>query len=82
MDPNANLAAQERILTEYANTCGPVPDATRRLRELREALVDWLDRGGFQPDWRAYPQAAKYWRYAPHDTSRRELRETLARRAH
>lgn len=47
MDPNANLRAQ-------AST-----NNAAYLRELRNALADWLASGGFAPDWTAYPQAAK-----------------------
>jgi hypothetical protein len=54
MDPNANLAEQERILTS-----SPIDRA--RLRELRDALREWLGNGGFAPDWARHPKAAKYY---------------------
>ena len=61
MDPNVNLQEQETILQMYANTCGPVPEANTRLRELRQALEHWIDHGGFAPEWDACPLATKYW---------------------
>ena len=57
MDPNANLAEQERILNEDS--------ATRdrsRLKDLRFALRSWLDRGGFRPsNWSECPKASAYY---------------------
>lgn len=50
MDPDANLAEQ--------NTCTD----PARLRELRQALLQWLNRGGFAPNWKAYPAAARDFR--------------------
>lgn len=59
MDPNANLAEQASILAgrtqEPAEPYSEI-DAPR-LRELRVALDQWLYRGGFEPDWTAYPDA-------------------------
>jgi len=55
MDPNANLAEQAEC-TDSA-----------RLRELRQALLEWLQRGGFEPDWDANPEATadfNAWRIA------------------
>lgn len=68
MDPDANLAEQEQILTrrrQYAQAGGP-PSADERqdaarLRELRAALRAWLDAGGFAPDWTKAPLATKYY---------------------
>lgn len=60
MDPNANLAEQQRILDR-----GLTRGATyyyvdqSRLAELRRALCDWLRRGGFAPDWAAHPRGAE-----------------------
>jgi hypothetical protein len=45
MDPNANLAEQE--------TCTD----SARLRELRQALAQWLRNGGFEPNWATYRAA-------------------------
>jgi len=59
MDPNANLAEQQRILR--ARQPGSRTDAGR-LQELRAALAQWLHAGGFEPTWDAYPTAARYWR--------------------
>lgn len=63
MDPNANLQEQERILTTGGDRA--------RLRELRVALGEWLEGGGFAPDWSQAPRAARafkgyfqYWREA------------------
>lgn len=67
MDPEANLAEQESILTALR---AATPDEVRamrirgereRLRELRDALLDWLNAGGFEPDWLKYPQAADFY---------------------
>lgn len=56
MDPNANLAEQSTLLGASSRY-----DLNRR-RELREALDEWLARGGFAPDWTAYPTASKLFR--------------------
>lgn len=72
MDPNANLQEQERILARKHTPCG-VDGPTQadidqlradhpRLIELRWALRDWLyERGGFEPDWSACPNARKFY---------------------
>lgn len=64
MDPNANLKEQGELIgkKKYADKA--------RLQELREALAEWLNRGGFAPDWSAYPRTAKWYsrwqeRYRP-----------------
>lgn len=74
MDPNANLAEQEQLLSIAADITDPPyrrrTDGTlerrdrhidRRLADLREALAEWLANGGFAPDWQAQPTAAKYY---------------------
>ncbi len=53
MDPNANLKEQAYLLEQP-----PTADRRARLKELRLALRDWLDGGGFEPDWSAYRRAA------------------------
>jgi len=68
MDPNANLAEQDRILR--ARLPGERTDAGR-LAELRAALAGWLHRGGFQPDWSACPTAARHWRHVRASLDRR-----------
>lgn len=54
MDPNANLACQERLLLAGKRRCA-------ELRDLREALRGWLAQGGFEPSWAACPRAACYY---------------------
>lgn len=66
MDPNTNLQEQEQLLqeiSEYAeNPQHPACiNARADLRELRRALHDWLNAGGFQPDWSKAPNAARYY---------------------
>jgi hypothetical protein len=57
MDPNANLASQEQILsTRSAGVLGA------RLFDLRAALIAWLALGGFEPDWDKAPHARQYFR--------------------
>lgn len=56
MDPNANLLAQERILSNPKRG----NDEYRILRELRYALDIWLNRGGVDPVWSDCPLAARY----------------------
>jgi hypothetical protein len=63
MDPNANLQEQERIIAANAIIAANGRTATAvkaRLYELREALCEWLDRGGFAPDWDKSPLASRY----------------------
>lgn len=57
MDPNANLEEQEYQLSKL-HAYGQKVDR-KRLRELREALLDWMHHGGFEPDWAACPKATK-----------------------
>lgn len=58
MDPNANLAEQDRIIQDLSATVDRVDQ--RRLNDLRHDLCKWIDCGGFQPEWNAHPQAAHY----------------------
>lgn len=75
MDPNANLAEQESILTVLAQPSRESCDAdiNRRerrdrhqlqadLRQYRQFLATWLADGGREPTWAKYPRAAKYYR--------------------
>lgn len=56
MDPNANLREQQQLY-------GATDRADRvRLRELREALQQWLASSGFEPDWAAHPDASRTFR--------------------
>lgn len=64
MDPNANISEQENLLANR-HQYHKVPYVTeaerrdaRRLRELRQALAEWLARGGFEPDWNLAPRVA------------------------
>jgi hypothetical protein len=62
MDPNANLQEQERIISRNNPTVGRIPSEDRlRLRELRIALLAWIQGGGFSPRWEDCPNAAKYY---------------------
>lgn len=71
MDPNANLAEQERLLTAGDMTLRTIfGGATtiindrrmnERLIDLRQALYDWIRNGGFEPDWTAAPNARTYY---------------------
>lgn len=58
MDPNANLAEQERILAAGA---AHATAQRARLHELRQALNNWIGHDGFAPDWSRCPRAAKYY---------------------
>ena len=66
MDPNANLAEQESILTAGLTPSGQLHNYDRyRLYDLRVALRDWFKGEGFAPDWDKYPIAtAAYRRWA------------------
>lgn len=68
MDPNANLAEQDRILAKPPCASadplghGLLSSYDRyRLYDLRVALRDWIAGRGFEPDWQAYPNAARYY---------------------
>lgn len=66
MDPNANLAEQEELLQEIAeygaNTHHPgCVNATDDLLVLRLQLGEWIDTGGFSPDWSKAPNAARWY---------------------
>jgi hypothetical protein len=61
MDPNANLAEQDRIVTRRQAAGMLNRQDAARLRELRQALAAWLAGGGFPPDWRQAPRAARYY---------------------
>jgi hypothetical protein len=60
MDPNANMAEQERIIRRRGIRASH-PGDMARMRELRAALLGWLRAGGFQPDWARYPNASEYY---------------------
>lgn len=60
MDPNANLQEQEQLIAvAYERKLRRVE--LDRLADLREALGEWLEGGGFAPDWTLAPRARKYW---------------------
>jgi hypothetical protein len=62
MDPNANLAEQEELITVLKpHKPGTVNARVSRLWDLRQALYDWLRDGGFEPDWTKAPNAAKHY---------------------
>lgn len=61
MDPNANILEQETLLTERFLTDHLTSDDSDRLHELRIALVEWLGKGGFEPDWSKAPLASQYY---------------------
>ena len=51
MDPNATLRMIGEALADR-----DIQEAI----ELREALVSWIRKGGFEPDWRALPRATQF----------------------
>lgn len=71
MDPNANLKEQAECIADLAfnrrdaATNGHAAESVkyyrRHLADLRAALTDWLNAGGFAPDWSRYPSAARYY---------------------
>ena len=52
MDPNANLDEQARLLSSTERV-----DVLRRA-ELRRALRDWINGGGFPPAWDVHQMAS------------------------
>ena len=57
MDPDANLQAQAEALANR-RADGTLHNYDRyALYNLREALRDWLDKGGFAPKWNTHPDA-------------------------
>lgn len=61
MDPNACL---ERIANLLRRSAGNTPanrEAGTDLDFACQDLFDWLDRGGFAPDWSKHPSAASYY---------------------
>lgn len=62
MDPNANLREQEELIVTRQRPDGTLHNYDRyELHDLREALTEWIARGGFEPDWSAAPNARKYY---------------------
>jgi hypothetical protein len=62
MDPNANLAEQEEIITrDRVGLTAVYAKPIVRLTELRKALREWLHKDGFEPDWSKAPNARKYY---------------------
>jgi hypothetical protein len=60
MDPDANLKEQDQLVQLEQ----PDTHDRARLTELRRALREWIARGGFAPNWPAYPAGAasfKHW---------------------
>jgi hypothetical protein len=74
MDPNANLQEQEAILARWRTPRGCIGRDNTRLAELRIALAEWLQAGGFAPDWSKAPKAAHYF-INDHDSARRIRRK-------
>lgn len=56
MDPTATLRRIDEIKQ------GDWGGGREELEEYCEFLRDWLRRGGFGPDWSAYPDGAEYYR--------------------
>lgn len=54
MDPEATLKRIDDFLR--AGETGEEVD------EWCESLMEWLARGGFEPDWEKYPLGASYYR--------------------
>jgi hypothetical protein len=63
MDPNANLAEQERTLRDImrARTLTHMHEAIDELIGLREDMHDWLTNGGSEPNWAKTPLAREYY---------------------
>ena len=63
MDPNANLAEQERALRDImrARTLTHMHQAIDELIGLREDMHDWLTSGGSEPNWATSPLAREYY---------------------
>ena len=61
MDPNANLIEQEQIIERSIGNLAQRRGDMQRLRELRQALTEWIRRGGFAPEWTKAPRAATYY---------------------
>jgi hypothetical protein len=79
MDPEANLAEQERLVLYGAARTRAESD---RLRELRTELNNWLARGGFEPRWSQHPAAAYAFkrRYTRNDSNTVTKEEAAAAR--
>lgn len=65
MDPNANLIEQEQIIDALVDFVVPLDlqeerALKARLRVLRGSLRQWIQYGGFEPDWTKTPRASKY----------------------
>lgn len=54
MDPNETLKQIDDFLA--AHKCGEEVD------EWCEYLMDWMDKGGFEPHWEAYPLGTSYYK--------------------
>lgn len=53
MDPNATLREIHNALMNR--------ETGDEIDEWCEALGDWVDNGGFEPDWKAYPLGTSYY---------------------
>lgn len=55
MDPDANIKEQRglarRIIADVDRGVGASPNDAERLAELVLALDEWLQKGGFPPQW-------------------------------
>lgn len=59
MDPTATLGVIDEILT--CNECaGMYTGGESELNQAMNDLTTWLGKGGFEPDWSAYPKATVY----------------------
>ena len=63
MDPNANIEEQNRILArvQTARTMRQIGQDGSRRTGLRKALRNWLENGGFEPDWSKCAVDRKYY---------------------
>lgn len=57
MDPNATLQAIQELVDEQERSYEDERDD--EIGDLCLSLVEWIDGGGFSPDWDKYPEATE-----------------------
>lgn len=59
MDPNVALRVLEEILKDGCDRDGNAPDDSDEFNNVLDGLRTWLQRGGFEPNWKKGPLTAE-----------------------
>lgn len=74
MDPTATL----RFIQDELDDIEGTNDESEEVDYLVDCLREWLAKGGFQPQWDAYPKATEYYNGRVETITRQAREEMLS----